>query len=46
LFFLFFLFAVVFNFKNFKSNFSNIRHFFISIILFFSVVLIKWYKYF
>ena len=46
LFSLFFLMAIFFNLRSFKSNITNIKHFFISITLFISVLLITWYQYF
>ena len=46
LFSLFFLIAVVFNLKNFKRNFLNIKHFSISTTLLVAVSYLTWYQYF
>ena len=46
LFSLFFLMAIFFNLRSFKSNITNTKHFFISITLFISVLFITWYQYF
>jgi hypothetical protein len=46
LFSLFFATAVIFNLRNFKSNFLNFKHFFIPITLLVSLSYITWYQYF
>lgn len=46
LFSLFFAIVVIFNFRNFRSNFLNFKHFFISTTLFVSLSYITWYQYF
>jgi len=46
LFSLFFLMAIIFNVRSFKSNITNIKHFFLSTTLFISVLLTTWYQYF
>ncbi len=46
LFSLFFLMAIIFNLRSFKSNITNIKHFFISTTLFISVLFITWFQYF
>ncbi len=46
LFSLFFAIAVIFNLRNFKSNFLNFKHFFISTTLLVSLSYITWYQYF
>ena len=46
LFLVFFFFVIILKIKSFKSNFSNIKHFFISFTLFIFVIFITWYQYF
>ena len=43
---LFFLFVIVFNWKNFYKNFSNVKHILFSIFLFISILRLTWYQYF
>ena len=42
----FFFFVIIFNIKNFKRNIDNIKHLFIAMTLFISVLLITWFQYF
>jgi len=46
LFSVFFFFVIILKIKSFKSNFSNKKHFFVSMSLFASLLFITWYQYF
>ena len=43
---LFFLFIMIFNWKNFYKNFSNTKHLLLSTFLFLSILRLTWYQYF